>query len=255
MPHALKGAMVAVWTFSPAGGASRRERVIAATGAAVLQALLIYVLVIGLAVGVPPVVRDDLKLFGVTLPPPPPVEKPHPKQAAKHRPDGAAAPPNLRAKPAEIVAPPPPIVRPPPQVVVAAPVAGTGSQSSAGAANVVGPGTGAGGVGNGLGSGDGGNGDGDGDGTPARLRSGRIKDSDYPRSAYEAGFSGTVYTVMTIGTNGRVTNCKVARSSGNTDIDATTCRVILERFRFEPARDASGKPVVDEIDGQHDWST
>jgi len=87
----------------------------------------------------------------------------------------------------------------------------------------------------------------------ARWIRGKVRDSDYPRAAYEAGAGGTVYLRFVIDTNGRVSDCRVTRSSGRADLDAVTCRVIRERFRYRPARNARGQPVPDVMIGQQDW--
>lgn len=187
-------------------------------------------------------------LFDLTPAPSPipPAAKPaQPRRS--HRPQGTAAPPNLRATPTRITAPAP--VIPLPSPVIAAPIAGTGSASSAGAADIAGPATGAGGEG----SGGDGYGDGEGDGTPPRLRSGRLKNSDYPRAAGEAGIGGTVGVRYMVWTDGRVQDCRVTASSGNADLDATTCRLIRERFRFRPARDPDGTSVPSIIVENHSW--
>jgi len=225
-----------------------RGRIASAAGAAVVQALFAWVLIAGLAVGVSRGISDPLTLFSVTPPPPPPKTVPEPPRAS-HKKSGKAAPANLRAKPTEIVAPRV-AIPPPPPPVAAPPIAGPGTAPSAGAAPLPGPGTGAGGEGNGNGGG----GDGDGDGgTPLQLIKGHISDSDYPHEAYRAGASGTVYLRFIVGVNGRVTSCTVTRSSGNADLDTTTCRLIMERFRYRPTRDRNGKPVPDEVTGFHKW--
>jgi protein TonB len=36
-------------------------------------------------------------------------------------------------------------------------------------------------------------------------------------------------------------------------LDETTCRLIEERFRFEPSRDRSGRPVRSRIVENHEW--
>jgi protein TonB len=142
-------------------------------------------------------------------------------------------------------------VTPPP--VVVAPIAGTGSDASAGAARIPGPGPGSGGIGNGTGSGDRGNGDGDGGFTAPRQIKGRLKDSDYPRAAGEAGASGTVSVRFVVLTNGRVTDCEITHSRGNAALDDTTCRLIEQRFRFDPSRDADGRPVESMVAENHSW--
>ena len=223
-------------------------------GAVVVQVLIGYLLITGLAVGLGVHVPEMLQTFSVSppSPPPPPVERVIPPKPKSHKPDGAASPANLKAKPTDLVAPtlPPPI----PQTIAAAPIAGPGTAPSAGASDVPGPGTGAGGQGTGTGSGDQGLGDGDGDDTPPRLVRGRIKDSDYPAAVWESSVPQSLLTRLTIDATGRVTHCAVTRSSGNTAYDAVTCRLVEQRFRFAPARDAHGKPIPSFAEGEHEWT-
>ncbi|MDH7974402.1 energy transducer TonB, partial [Sphingomonas sp. AR_OL41] len=94
-------------------------RIASAAGAAVVQALLAWVLIAGLAVGMPKQIADELKLFAVTPPPPPPRTVPEKPKAASHKQKGKPSPANLRAKPTEIVAPKPIVPVPPPPVVAA----------------------------------------------------------------------------------------------------------------------------------------
>ncbi len=228
------------------------DRIKAATGAAVLQLLLGYAVVIGLSVDVPARVEDALKVFDIAPPtPPPPPPKVVPRRATVRHPVGAAAPPGLRAHATPIVVPPPvvpPLVIPP---IVAAPVAGTGSAASAGAAPLPGPGSGAGGAG--TGSGSGGEGDGDGGGVPSQWLRGNIRDGDYPRAATQAGIQGSLTTRYVVGTNGRVTECTIVKSSGNALLDDTTCRLVMQRFRYSPARDANGRRIPDVVVENHKW--
>ncbi|WP_256839553.1 energy transducer TonB [Sphingopyxis sp. KK2] len=72
-------------------------------------------------------------------------------------------------------------------------------------------------------------------------RSGTIADRDYPKAARRAKVGGEVEVRFTIETTGRVTRCRVTRSSGDASLDATTCRLIEERFRFKPATDSAGR--------------
>jgi periplasmic protein TonB len=234
-------------------------RLRAALGAAAVQLLLGFALVTGLGVNVPGAVQRELSLFDVVeIPPPPPppppplVRQPTPRRTGHSSPAGGA-PPNLRSTPTEIVLPPPVIALPLPPPIVAAPVAGLGRDASAGAADVPGPGTGAGGRGRGSGTGDG---DGDGDGgmgTPPRHLRGRLRDSDYPRGLGEAGIEGTVAVRYAVAIDGRVSDCVITHSSGSIVLDETTCRLIEQRFRFSPSRDAAGRPVRSFIVENHSW--
>ena len=220
--------------------------------AAAVQALLLYVLIVGLGVRLPAPAPPATQLLEFSLQPPPPkVEIKPPPPAPSKKPQGAASPPNLVSRATEVVAPPP--VVPPVPLVVTAPQPGTGSDASSGNAPVAGPGTGAGGTGNGTGSGGAGNGSGAGEGTPLRWRSGSLNDRDYPKAALRVNAQGTVHLRFTVGVNGRVTDCAVTRSSGNRDLDETTCRLIQQRFRYEPSRDALGRPYADVVTGEHVW--
>ena len=233
-----------------------RDRIGAATGAVLVSGVLGYALIYGLVVPLPTAVTDALKVFSVAPPPPPPPEeKVRPRPSLSRKPEGAASPPNLKSKATEVVAPPPvvPIVVPPP--VVVAEKAGVGAEATSGASNVRGPGTGSGGIGNGTGSG--GNGDGDGGGgeeTPPEWRSGRLRDSDYPRDAPETGISGIVWVRFTVEVSGRASHCRAFRSSGSRVLDNLTCRLIEQRFRYYPSLDAAGRPVESTLVESHDWS-
>lgn len=231
-----------------------RRRGISAAVTFVVEGAIIALLLLGSDVVTKPSAQEALKTFDVT-PPVPPIEPFKPKPARSHRREGAASPPNLRSKATEIVAPVPivPLIVPP--SVVVAKIAGLGEESTSGAAPVVGPGTGAGGVGNGTGSGGAGDGDGDGgEGTPPRWRKGRLKDSDYPKEAGEAGVSGTVTVRYLVMEDGHVSDCEIIKTSGNGALDETTCRLIRERFRFDPSRDAAGRPVPAWLRENHSWA-
>ncbi len=225
------------------------ERAGAALGALLVQALLLYVLIVGLGVRIGAQPDRAAQLLDFTLPPPPPPERETPPEPKKRKASGDAAPPGKVSRATEVEAPPPVIVTPPP--VVAAPTAAEGVQALSGAAPVAGQGTGAGGAGNGNGGG--GNGGSGGGGTVLRLLRGDITDRDYPRAAVEAGAQGTVFARWVVGVDGRVSSCTVTRSSGNRDLDETTCRLVKKRFRYAPSRDAQGKPYADVVTGEQIW--
>lgn len=233
---------------------STSDRARSGLGAATIVALTGVVLVIGLRVDPRAAVRQGLQTFALAPDPPPPTPAPPPPHHAARRPQGAAAPPNLRSRATEVAAPKP-ILPPPPPKLVTAPKAAQSLDPSSGAADRAGPGTGAGGVGNGFGSGGGGDGDGDGDGgdTPPRWKSGRLKDSDYPKDAGRSGISGTVSVRYVVEEDGRVTHCQVTHSSGSALLDATTCRLIEQRFRYRPSLDSDGEPVRSIIEEDHSW--
>lgn len=242
-----------------------QEQARAALAAVLVHALLAAGLVWGLGVDVPRALDRTLSLFLVPPPPPPPpISRPpppprqHAAGARRQNPgrEGAASPPNLRSEAAEIIAPRPPIPLPLPSPVAAAPIPKLGMDPSSGAALVRGPGTGSGGFGNGSGSGAGGDGDGGGgygDDSPPRQIRGRLRYSDSPALGDGEGVSGTVSVRYTVTVDGRAVNCRITRSSGSRALDEITCRLIEQRFRFDPARDWRGRPIQSDIVENHSW--
>lgn len=238
----------------------RQERFGAAAAALAVTGALGWALLTGLAGdAIRQRVDEGLRLFDLAPPPPAPPAKTVPRPRVSKRAEGRAAPPNIRSKATQVVAPEPVVVIPlPPPPIVVATKAFEGNQATQGAAPRVGPGTGAGGIGDGTGSGGWGDGDGDGgDETPPIQRRGRITDGDFPsdiRDLAETGFEGTVSVRFLVQTDGRVGECRVTRSSGYRSLDAATCRLIQQRFRYEPSRDVEGRPVPAWILENHTWA-
>ena len=67
---------------------------------------------------------------------------------------------------------------------------------------------------------------------------------DYPSEAISRGEQGTAGVRYKIGTDGRVSDCRVVESSGSKALDQQTCAIITKRVRFEPAKTKSGEPVA-----------
>lgn len=218
-----------------------RERVASAALVAAVHAALLWVLLSGGGGRPGRAPAAALATFDVALPPP------RPRIPPRDRPREAEGPAGIRDRRTAVVAPPPvmPLLNPPP--VVAAIVPDTGAAALGGAASA-GSGTGAGGVGAGTGGGGTGGG-----GNRAVLIAGTIRDRDYPRAARAARAEGTSVVRFTVGIDGRPRDCRVATSSGDPALDATTCRLIEERFRYAPARDAEGRPVAEERGWRQWW--
>lgn len=192
-----------------------------------------------------------ITVIALEEPPPPAVV---PERKPSEEPEGEAAPPNIRSTPTEIVAPKPPVVLIPPPVP-AATVAGTGVEATAGAAEVPGPGQGAGGIGDGRGSGGFGDGTGGGlDDTPPRRIRGRLSFSDAARVAgWEAIIGREMTTRFLVEVDGRATGCRTSRSSGIPALDFEICRLIEQRFRYQPSRDGRGRPIRAGVEMDHSW--
>ena len=121
--------------------------------------------------------------------------------------------------------------------IPAAKVAGTGSASNSGA-STAGTGTGAGGSGTGRGGG------GYGDYsrfTPARLVS-NIPNSEYRQLAVDRHSQRQRRRRRScVNRDGDVSNCRIARSSGDPSIDGLVCQLTVRYVRFQPARDPDGR--------------
>lgn len=184
-------------------------------------------------------------LVMIDVPPVPPLA-PVAVKAGTQRSEGAASrqPPAIRKA---TVAPSSPIsattVSDEPRTPTPAATA-TGDGSGSGEAGIAG-----------LGLGNSGTGPGGGGGgvTRARLIAGAIRNADYPRTASRGERGGTVVAFFDVDEAGQPQGCRIVRSSGDPDLDATTCRLIVERFRYEPARDPYGRAVPDVMGWEQRW--
>ena len=218
----------------------------ALAGVLLVQLGIGLVLFRGLQVhAIPPASELVSHLIDVTLPPPPPVVPPkpvpRPKPMPKHE---AAAPAPRQPNPGGSPGPTPHAQAIVPKVAVPAPAAapadgGRGSGASVGA--------GAGGANGTAGAGE------DEGGTDLEKIAGDIYNSDYPPNLANAGVGGRVSVAIGVGIDGRVTSCRVSRSSGNSQLDSLTCRLIEQRYRFRPSIDRYGRPIPDEADVDQDW--
>lgn len=178
------------------------------------------------------------------VPSPAPSPEPQPKPSSSAAPEKAAeqGAPGRKAVPRAEQAPPAAIpVRP----TQAPPIAGAGREDAAGAV-VAGTGTGAAGVGNGRGAGGDGDGQGGGGGALPTIKiAGDINSAkDYPHRTRSLRIGASVTIDLTVARDGRVSDCRIFAASPDADADRITCRLAIERFRFRPARDATGSPVV-----------
>jgi periplasmic protein TonB len=76
--------------------------------------------------------------------------------------------------------------------------------------------------------------------TPGRW----VSEADYPTNALRRGEQGVTGFEVTVGSDGRVRDCTVTRSSGSAELDAATCTKVTQRARFDPASDESGAVVA-----------
>jgi protein TonB len=195
-------------------------------GALVIVALLHiaigYALVTGLAYQYIKKKVEKLDTFDVAPPPPPPpdVPPPPPPPDQKFTPPPVVAPPPIVRVPTPappisvtpVISPPQPIVPPAPPQPPAPPAVAPPTVSRAAGLK----------------------------GNPGQF----FGPDAYPPAAQRAEAQGRVVARLSIGTDGRVTDCSVTTSSGNADLDSATCRISKARVRFTPAQDANGSPIA-----------
>jgi len=80
-----------------------------------------------------------------------------------------------------------------------------------------------------------------------------ISEDDYPFDGRAERHRGTVIYSLKVSPDGRVTNCSVSRSSGYPSLDQATCRLVVRRGRFAPARDAAGTPIASVFTSRVVW--
>jgi periplasmic protein TonB len=188
-----------------------------------IHAIIGYALVMG-GYNVVKKVATDLNTFDVKDEPPPPVEPPPPPPPDKNiPPPPVVSPPpivNTNQAPPPIVtqATPPPVFVPTPEPPRPVPPPPPPKPQVA---------------------------------TKAVLRGGSISDEDYPPAAVRNEESGTAVATFTIGTDGKVASCNASGASAS--LDAETCKLIIRRFRFKAALDASGQPIAETRSQRVTW--
>ena len=222
-----------------------RERAYALAVVVLVQVALGVILLRGLRVDVTRPAELVQRLVDISLPKPPPPPKKAVEPEPRSKPHEAAAPKAQPAKPGGSPGPHP--AHAPasvtPVIAVAPSAAPSGGGSGTGPAAGAGAGGGAGGAGYGGGGG----------GTELEQIAGEITPRDYPRDLRDSGISGTVGILFRVEANGRVSRCSVTRSSGVPELDSLTCRLIQQRFLYRPSTDRHGRPMADEVEGEHEW--
>jgi TonB family protein len=91
------------------------------------------------------------------------------------------------------------------------------------------------------------------DAQPKGNPSSWINTNDYPIAALREERQGTVSFQLTIDPRGLVNECFIRQSSGHSDLDNLTCALLIERGRFEPARDGSGAALTSSWSSRVRW--
>jgi protein TonB len=80
-----------------------------------------------------------------------------------------------------------------------------------------------------------------------------VRESDYPSNFMRNGEEGTTRFQVRVGANGLPTMCFTIGSSGHFQLDGRACNLVMNRARFNPARDGSGNAVAGIYTGSHEW--
>lgn len=200
-------------------------KIVAIVIVALIHAVLGYAFVTGLAYQYVKKAQEKLNTFDVQEPPPPPPDIPPPPPP----PDQPLQPPPVVSPPPIVRNPnPPPVIMNtvpiPPKVYIPTPIAAPPAPPAPPPAPPAPPRV--------------------AENVKPKSNPGSwFSDDDYPPAARRAEAQGRVSVSLTVGASGRVTDCRVTASSGNSDLDDATCRLARSRGRFTPAKDASGNAI------------
>jgi TonB family protein len=92
--------------------------------------------------------------------------------------------------------------------------------------------------------------------TPVRpiVETMMLAQEDYPLDSLRNDERGTVRLLLEIGTDGRVSGCRIHSSTATPRLEAQSCTIALARFRFHPATRA-GVAVAATAILPLDWQT
>lgn len=71
-----------------------------------------------------------------------------------------------------------------------------------------------------------------------------FSEKDYPSAAKLFYLQGMSRMLLTVGTNGRITQCVTFATSGSAKLDDAACRGSKLKGNFSPARDFQGQPMI-----------
>lgn len=89
--------------------------------------------------------------------------------------------------------------------------------------------------------------------TPRTNPGNWVTTNDYPTPDIRAGNEGTARFMLTIGTNGKVTDCRITSTTGHSGLDRATCKNVSSRARFKPAKNDRGHVVTGSYAGSIRW--
>ena len=78
--------------------------------------------------------------------------------------------------------------------------------------------------------------------------------TDYPMKAFEKKAEGVTRFELLIAPDGKIADCKILSSSGNAELDKTTCYLTRKRAEFHPAIGPNGAAVWGVFRSQALWA-
>lgn len=193
-----------------------------------LHVVVGYALVTGLAYSAFKKIKEVTTAVKIDPDKPPPPPPPPPPKTDTPPPPPIVAPPPAISLPApgpvlQTVTAPPPIPAPPAAVVIPAPPSPPPPRFTAKPA------------------------------VPKGRPGDWASDSDYPSRALQLSQEGVTGFHVSIGTDGKVTDCSITKSSGSPELDKTTCDLVKRRARFTPATDGDGNPTTGSFSNSIRW--
>lgn len=91
--------------------------------------------------------------------------------------------------------------------------------------------------------------------TSVRPLASYFSPNDYPAQALHEGAGGATRVAMMVDETGALKECMVEETSGIASLDAVTCGLLIQRAKFNPARDAAGKPLRSVSTSRIRWVT
>ncbi len=83
--------------------------------------------------------------------------------------------------------------------------------------------------------------------TPPKLLTALVGPEDYPIQLIREGAQGRVGFQVRVSPDGAPLQCEIYQSSGYPMLDAHSCTLVMQRARFEPARDEKGDAVRSQV--------
>lgn len=80
--------------------------------------------------------------------------------------------------------------------------------------------------------------------TPTRNPGRWMSSSDYPTGLLRKGMQGLVQVRLSVGTDGKPTQCHIQKSTRPQGFDDAVCDALMRKARFDPALDKDGKPLA-----------